>query len=148
MNLQVSRRRKSRAIAKRIRNRRARRKVLATINNSINEVTQSLSNLPPAFSPPSFPQISSLILEERFPFPSRYDLVFPISFPLSLSSPIHDSPPSVTTAHLLLDISPPSPSHSSTPSVEFLDEILAPSSRLQFHSRNYPWVHSADSTVE
>jgi len=137
---QVPRRRKFRVVAKRIRNRRnrrARRETLAAINNLINEITQSLSNLPPVFLPPSSPHISSSISEEKFPSPSRYDPISPI---LSPFSPIHDLLSSVTTARLLPDVSPPSPSYSSTSSMEFLGEksqlSLLTSSLTT--SKNYP----------
>jgi len=126
MDPQVPRRRKSRAVAKCIQNRRNRRtwrEALAATNNLINEVTQSLSNLPPIFPPPSSPHISSPISEEKFPSPSRYDPVSPIFSLISPFSPIHDSTSSVTTARLLPDVSPSSPSNSSTSSVEFLGEM-------------------------
>jgi len=131
---QVPCRRKSRAQFKQIRNwrnRRARKEVLNIINRLLDQITESLANSPPVFPSFSSPHIFSPISEERFPSTSRYDSVFsPISSPLPRPSPIYDSL-SLVSLPLLPDVSPLSPLSSSTSSVEFLDEIPAPSSSLQ-----------------
>jgi len=95
MDPQVPRHRKSRAQFKRIRNRRNRRmqkEVLNIINKLLDQVTESLSNLPLDFPLPSSPHVSSPISEEWFPSSSRYDLVSsPIFSPISPPSPLYDS---------------------------------------------------------
>jgi len=135
-------RRKSRAQAKsnrNQRNRRVRRDVLAVINSLLDEVEESLN-----YPPPSSPHISSPISAERFPSPSRYDPVSPLSSPLPPLSPIHASPLPPVSPLLLPDFSPLSPSASSTSSVEFLAENPAPSPPFQSYDLNeFPFVSIA-----
>jgi len=132
VDTQVLRRQKSRTLAKHIRNqrnRRARREALAVIDNLINEVYRHYQTFLLSFLLLFPPRISFPISEGRFPSLSRYD---PVSHIFS-HIPIFFNPRlifSITTAHLLPDVSPLSPSHSSTSSVEFLSEIPAPSSYL------------------
>jgi len=126
---QTPRRRKSLARFKQIRNRqnrRARKEILDIINRLLDQVTESLANLPPVFPSPFSLHISSPISEKRFPSPSRYDLIsYPISSPL-LPSPIYDSSFHHAYSPTFLPYLPRLLPH-------LLGEIPAPSSPLQFH---------------
>jgi len=90
--------RNSRAQFKQIRNRRNRqawKEVLAVINKLLDQVTESLANLPPDFPTSTSPShVSFSISEERFPYSSRLDTIqyflhYLLPYPHFLQSATH-----------------------------------------------------------